>query len=132
VKITYKNKKIVNAYAGASHCQFMLKKDCLNKIFPKPRNWALSYTERDIDNEFYANGFFKLTTEQSYVYHLGNTLNDEWRKVLSKFDDVDISVSRVGDKELAKTYKLILSIPFVRRAVIFFYNYFFKLMYRIK
>ena len=45
-KITYKS---ASAYVGCSHCQFLSKRDCLNDIFPRPRDWAVKYTDKEFD-----------------------------------------------------------------------------------
>ncbi len=129
-RITYDN---VSAYLGASHCQFLVKKECLREIFPQGRDWALTSTDADFDTKLYEKGYFKLTTIDSYVYHIGNILEGKWRKELeNNIICGKSSLERVASKQLSGFSKLLISVPFVRNLIVYLYNFFFKLMYRIR
>jgi glycosyltransferase involved in cell wall biosynthesis len=68
----------VQAYLGATHCQFMVKGSLIKKMFPQSPDWALHKTDKEFDRQVDELGFMRLSTSEAYIDHLGNYLTAEW------------------------------------------------------
>ena len=61
------------AFIGSTHFQFMARGDILKKIIPVPSEQPMR-GERALDVAINEMGLLRLTTEQPYVWHMGNHL----------------------------------------------------------
>ena len=71
-RLTYQNR---TAYIGASHFQFMARRDLLNKIMPLPSEQPMR-GERALDIAIDGMGLLRLTAEKPFVLHMGNRLSE--------------------------------------------------------
>jgi glycosyltransferase involved in cell wall biosynthesis len=68
--ITYDGK---SAFAGASHFQFIVRRDILDKIFPMKSEKPMR-GEPEFDKIVNDLGYLRLSTVEPYVLHMGNSL----------------------------------------------------------
>jgi len=78
-RLTYNGKQ---AYIGAAHFQFMARKDVLQKIIPLPSKEPMR-GERILDIMINKFGFLRMTTNESYVRHIGNRLPEAISPVIA-------------------------------------------------
>ncbi len=65
------------AYTGASHMQFLGKRERLQQILPLPAKFALSTDEdREFDTRIDRKGWLRLSTLTPYVVHMGNQIDE--------------------------------------------------------
>lgn len=74
------------AVIGASHMQFLIPRQVARQVVPLPATMGLRRTETmSLDYKIDELGFLHLSTQQPYVFHMGNTLSerllDEVKKV---------------------------------------------------
>ena len=71
----------VTAYVGASHAQYMIPRQAI-ELMPRQRfGQALNSIETQfVDRTLEEAGLMRLSTAQPYVYHIGNTLSEDWLK----------------------------------------------------
>lgn len=67
-RVTYADQR---AFIGATHFQFMAKREVLQKIIPLPSEQPMR-GERALDIAINNMGLLRLTTERPYVAHMGN------------------------------------------------------------
>ena len=79
-RLTYQGKV---AYSGASHFQFMTRRDLLQKIIPLPSEQPMR-GERALDIAVNEMGYLRLTTEKPLVLHMGNRLPQSAHPVAAK------------------------------------------------
>lgn len=71
------------ASLGASHMQFLIPAELARRIIPLPYRSGLSPEEdRQLDLRIDQNGKLHLSTQKSFVVHMGNVL-DDWVKTLA-------------------------------------------------
>ena len=68
-RLTYQGK---TAYIGASHFQFMARRDLLRKVIPLSSEQPMHRGVRALDITINEMGLLRLTTEQPLVRHMGN------------------------------------------------------------
>lgn len=75
-RVTYKG---VTAYAGASHMQYAISRAVAQSI-PRYRSDKAISAENDlhIDTFLENSGYLRLSTDKSYVYHIGNSISESW------------------------------------------------------
>lgn len=122
----------VGAYLGASHCQFLARKELLNAIFPRPRNWALKHTDQEFDRLADKLGWLRLTTITSSVYHIGNTLESAWREKAKEYGLETLTNNRVKKEDLHNVIHTLLGFKPIKWIVLRLYSFFFNLLYRIR
>jgi hypothetical protein len=71
-RLTYRGK---TAYIGASHFQFMTRRDLLKSVIPFPSEQPMR-GERALDIAFDEIKSLRLNTEKALVMHMGNRLPD--------------------------------------------------------
>jgi hypothetical protein len=69
-RLVYQGK---TAFIGASHFQFMARRELLQRIIPLPSEQPMR-GERGLDIAVNEMGFLRLTTEKPFVAHMGNRL----------------------------------------------------------
>lgn len=75
---------------GNSHQQWLARRDVIQKILPLPASLQLNrqedtYQDRRLDELNYLH----LTTTIPYLYHMGNTIDDELKPEISRLEPVD-------------------------------------------
>jgi hypothetical protein len=110
-RVSYSGQK---AYVGASHFQFMAKRETLQTIIPLHSKQPMR-GERALDIAINQMGLLRLMTEQALVRHLGNWLTDG-EKV-------------IGKPERRSTLKKILWLPGVRHFLLWLNNRIFRLYF---
>lgn len=69
----------VTAFVGASHMQFLISRETINCLPRRRFEMALQASEDQIfDRVIEETGRLRLSTAQPYVYHIGNTLSEDW------------------------------------------------------
>ncbi len=79
-RLTYQGKI---AYIGASHFQFMTRRDLLQKIIPLPSEQPMR-GERALDIAVNDMGYLQLTTDKPLVLHMGNRLPESAQPAANK------------------------------------------------
>jgi glycosyltransferase involved in cell wall biosynthesis len=103
-----------SAYIGATHFQFMARREILQQIIPLPSEQPMR-GERLLDVSINRMGHLRLMTEQALVWHIGNRLTG------------DAQVTRKpGRKSLLKR---VLWLPGVRHFLFWLYNQLFRLYF---
>lgn len=102
------------AFAGATHFQFMARREVLQKIIPLPSEQPMR-GERKLDIAINEMGLLRLTTEQPLVVHLGNRLESQ-----------PVSVAAPKRRSL---WKRILNLPGLRHALLWLHNRIFRLYF---
>ena len=77
-RLTYHGKI---AYIGASHFQFMTRRELLQKVIPFPSEQPMR-GERALDVAFDGMGCLRLNTEKALVMHMGNRIPDSGQVVM--------------------------------------------------
>jgi hypothetical protein len=112
---------------GALSNQFLGRKSVLVQAAPhRPNDWVMHQSGM-LFKRLDAAGYLILSTDQPYIHHLGNTLDDHWRAVAASLDAPPRSAPLPTEHSwwirLART-----SLP--RRALLRMYNGLFRLLYR--
>ena len=112
-RLTYHNKI---AYIGASHFQFMARRDLLKKIIPLPSEQPMR-GERALDTAIDEMACLRLTAEKPYVMHMGNRLSESAQVA---------AFSRPKKKNLFQRF---LWLPGIRRVLLWIHNQIFRLYF---
>jgi hypothetical protein len=84
---------VPQAYSGASHMQFLAKRDLVRQILPLPAKMALSTEEdRAFDTRLDERGWLRLTTMLPYVVHMGNHIEDSLLPEIKLLGDIDEAI----------------------------------------
>ncbi len=84
---------VPRAYSGASHMQFLARRDQVRQILPLPAKLALSTEEdRVFDTRIDENGWLRLTTMKPYVVHMGNRIEDSLLPEIKLLGDIDAAI----------------------------------------
>ncbi len=76
--------KRIRAVIGASHMQFLTRREVARQLVPLPSTKGLLRSETmSLDYKMDALGYLHLSTLKPYVFHMGNTVNDRLRKELN-------------------------------------------------
>jgi glycosyltransferase involved in cell wall biosynthesis len=111
-RLTFRGKV---AYIGASHFQFMTRRDLLVRIIPLPSEQPMR-GERALDIAIDESGYLRLTTEEPFVSHMGNRLPG--------------STGIVAPKQRQRSlFQRLLWLPGVRRALLWLNNRIFRLYF---
>jgi len=102
------------AYAGATHFQFMARREILQKIMPLPSEQPMR-GERALDEAINQMGLLRLMTVEPFVWHMGNRLTDH-----------DQVTGKPARKSLLKS---ILRLPGLRHFLLWIYNQLFRLYF---
>jgi GT2 family glycosyltransferase len=111
LRVTFSGKV---AYAGATHFQFMARREILQKIIPLPSEQPMR-GERALDVAINEMGLLRLMTEQALVWHMGNRLTVD--------DKVEVKPVRKS------ILKRILWLPGIRHFLLWLNNQIFKLYF---
>ncbi len=81
----------VQAVIGASHMQFLIRREVARQVTPLPSTRGLLRTETmSIDFKIDDLGYLHLSTLKPYVFHMGNTVNE---RLLQELQDITGSPS---------------------------------------
>lgn len=110
------------AYSGASHMQFLAKRDNIRQILPLPAKYALSTEEdRAFDTRIDQKGWLRLTTLMPYVVHMGNHIESALLPEIEKLPDQSFLFSQtpgISNHKQNFAWKLLVamnSIGFMRK-----------------
>jgi len=109
-RLTYQNK---TAYIGASHFQFMARRELLRKIIPLPSEQPMR-GERELDITINKMGYLRLTTPEPYVVHMGNRIS------------LPVTLERKGKKI---TLRKVFWLPGIRHGLLWIHNQIFRLYF---
>jgi GT2 family glycosyltransferase len=111
-RLTYQGKV---AFIGASHFQFMTRRDLLQRMGPLPSEKPMR-GERALDIAVNEMGYLRLTTEKSLVLHMGNRLPE--------------SVMQAVPLKKARTLlQRLLWLPGIRHVLMWLQNQIFRLYF---
>jgi glycosyltransferase involved in cell wall biosynthesis len=88
------------AVIGATHMQFLARREVFGCILPLPARYALSR-----EDDYFINagideaGYLQLSTLRPFVYHMGNTLDAFIRPEVERLMALSISTVTSGEKE---------------------------------
>jgi glycosyltransferase involved in cell wall biosynthesis len=105
----------IRYYVGATHFQFVAPKEVLQRLLPVPSNKPMGQV-RLLDVALNECGYLRFCTSDWWVYHMGNTLDDEFRKKGKK----------LPQKQFARLLKKVLP----RRVVSWLYHKSFEILYK--
>ncbi|MFH1523828.1 MAG: glycosyltransferase family A protein [Chloroflexota bacterium] len=111
-RLTYRDKV---AYIGASHFQFLTRREILKKVFPLPSEHPMR-GERALDVAINKMGYLRLTTEKALISHTGNRLLES------------IQVSTSGPRKTSLLRRL-LWLPGIRHILLWLNNQIFRLYF---
>ena len=111
-RLTYHGKI---AYIGASHFQFMTRRDLLKSVIPFPSEQPMR-GERALDIAFDEMSYLRLNTEKAFVLHMGNRLPESG----------PISVSTPKKRSLLRR---LLWLPGIRHVLLWLNNQIFRLYF---
>jgi glycosyltransferase involved in cell wall biosynthesis len=111
-RLTYRDKV---AYIGASHFQFMTRRELLQKVIPIPSAQPMR-GERALDVAFDNLGCLRLNTEKALVMHMGNRIPES----------VQLVAPVVTKKSVLRR---LLWLPFVRKFLLWLNNQIFRLYF---
>jgi glycosyltransferase involved in cell wall biosynthesis len=109
-RLTYQGK---TAYIGASHFQFMSRRELLQKAIPLPSLQPMR-GERELDVAIDQMGCLRLTTAETYVIHMGNRIS-----------------APVSSKHSRRRFSLrkIFWLPGIRHVLLWMHNQIFRLYF---
>jgi hypothetical protein len=119
-----------SALLGACHFQFAAYKSVLKSFLPFSAHVLLdgsdqvTGSESELDHKIQAAELLRLSTNDVYVHHLGNTLTPRWRPWLSRLglDQAEKSNRNIGSFEQRLSQN-----RYIRGVLMRFYNYVFRL-----
>jgi glycosyltransferase involved in cell wall biosynthesis len=111
-RLTFRGK---TAFVGATHFQFMARTELLKLIVPLPSEQPMR-GERALDLAVNDLGYMRLSTDQPYIWHMGNTLSESNR----------VAKSAIKSNSFLKQ---ILWLPFIRRPLLWINNQIFRLYF---
>ena len=77
VKVAENRMSGVQAVVGASHIQFLMRRDVARKLIPLPCEYALNKDEDAFLNQRIDQlGLWQLSTVEPFIYHMGNRLDE--------------------------------------------------------
>ena len=128
-KITYKG---VTAFVGASHMQYLIRREVLESIKRFRSDKTISKdNDLVIDDYLESNGYLRLSAEKPYVYHIGNSLSEAW--LVDEFVRLVQEVPVLNkNSSKAQKYHWLWSRWKVRLVVMGIYEWAFKLLYEYK
>lgn len=103
------------AYIGASHFQFMTRRDLLKNVIPLPSEQPMR-GERALDIAFDEMGYLRLNTEKPFILHMGNRLPES----------AQVSVPTPKKKSL---FRRLLWLPGIRHVLLWLNNQIFRLYF---
>lgn len=103
------------AFIGATHFQFMARRNILQKIIPLPSEQPMR-GERALDIAINKMGLLRLTTERPYVRHMGN---------IPPTSDLKL----VGSPRRKSLLKRLLMLGPIRRVLLWLHNRIFRLYF---
>jgi glycosyltransferase involved in cell wall biosynthesis len=115
------------ALISATHAQFLIKKEVLNKIFPQPRDWAVNNNEKDFDDKVDSLGYMRLACTKPVTCHLGNILPDNWDKKTGT--QSMLSNDKTGRNIKPRLINRLIKIKVINHVILKIYATLFKIIY---
>jgi hypothetical protein len=126
------------AVLGASHMQFVIPREVARQAIPLPATKGLLRAETmSLDYEVDRLGYLHLSTTQSFVFHMGNTISQKLLEEVGKLPQVasaSEATSRGGNRRqrrslLQRTAISLARRPRMRRFFERLYDFFFRVLY---
>ncbi|MBU2609591.1 MAG: glycosyltransferase family 2 protein [Chloroflexi bacterium] len=100
LRVVEENSRSVRAVVGASHNQFLVRRDVARQIVPLPAEYALSTKEdaafnRRVDDL----GLLQLSTLEPYTFHMGNRVDELTRREIDRLNLNTILTSSINQRE---------------------------------
>jgi len=125
-----------NAVIGATHMQFIIPREVARQLIPLPVSKGLQRTETtSLDREIDKLGYLHLSTQDNYVMHMGNLIDE---KLLAEVQEFDGSINfNTNSEELVLSnrsvlFRLVLRLLRVPRINHFFlrvYDFLYRALY---
>lgn len=124
----------VRAFLGACHFQFVAYKSVLRSLLPLRAEILLDGSskaegsESEFDQKMEPRELLRLSTQDVFVHHLGNTLTPEWQPWLERFGARGESKKRgAGNTFVSSWEKRLSQNRYVKAILLRLYNYLFRL-----
>jgi len=110
------SKGLVSAYVSADHFQFLTKKDILKSLLPfKVTRPLASDDDYQLDAKMDSAGFWRLSTAEYFVHHIGNRFPDSSIDLDWVFKDNEIlNNGEKGKSDVKRDKNWLLSSPNIR------------------
>jgi glycosyltransferase involved in cell wall biosynthesis len=125
-----------NAVIGATHMQFIIPREVARQLIPLPVSKGLQRTETtSLDRKIDKLGYLHLSTQDNYVMHMGNVIDE---KLLSEVQEFDGSLNfntSPEDLVLSKRSVLfrlvlrLLRVPSINRFFMRVYDFLYRALY---
>jgi len=119
----------VEAVGTASHFQFIAPKDAIVKALPQAWTGRLMGQMNEMEARLDSLGYLRLATPKRYVRHMGNVLNEDFRK-----EAAALGVSLQGQSEYRPRQRphWLLRIPGSGRVLWPLYRYLFRVLHNVE
>lgn len=126
----------VQAVTGASHMQFLIPREVARQVVPLPSTKGLLRKETmSIDYKIDELGYLHLSTPDSYVFHMGNTVNERLREEVGRITGSLSPAAPIPERASAKPSTLQRALtwlakhPRFNRLFLRLYNLLFRALY---
>jgi GT2 family glycosyltransferase len=124
-----------SAVLGATHMQFLARREVIAAVLPLPVSQGLSPAEdRELDMRVDRAGYLHLSTANAYVYHIGNRIDDITRAEAAGLPSIDsarpAALKRSWSplkRRMVRASAGLLKVPFFRKLFLRVYNAMFNL-----
>lgn len=124
----------VRAFLGACHFQFVAYKSVLKSLLPLRAEILLDGSARaegsesEFDQKMEPRGLLRLSTQDVYVHHLGNTVTDEWKPWLEQLATKKAGErTKAGNSIVSSWERRFSQNRYVKAILLRLYNYLFRL-----
>jgi len=127
----------VRAVIGASHMQFIIPRAVARQVVPLPASKGLYRQETiSLDRKIDDLGFLHLSTQENYVFHMGNTINEnllaQVRELTGKAANPAEGLQKRTMKNSSPVYRWMVALaqrPGGNRLLQRIYNFLFRVLY---
>ncbi len=126
----------VQAVIGASHMQFLIPREVARRVVPLPATKGLLRKETmSIDYKIDELGYLHLSTTKSYVFHMGNMVNERLRDEVKRIAGITENAAPARQKKVTKpstvqrTLTRLAKRPRFNRLFLRLYNLLFRVLY---
>jgi Glycosyl transferase family 2 len=124
------------AVLGASHMQFTIPRQVARQVVPLPATKGLLRAETmSLDHKIDGLGYLHLSTTESYVFHMGNTITEhllEELKSVTGTSPTRMQVPKPAAKKASLLQRWATSLtkrPRIQRLFLRMYNFLFRVLY---
>lgn len=124
------------AYVGAGHMQYLTSRDAITGVpFQRFAEHLSRLDDSYFDRAFDEGGYLRLSTTESYVYHIGNTISEGWlraeyeRLVSKEARSLELSAYQTKSHlRFSSPFQWLLRRARIRRILGKIYNWIFKVL----